>query len=93
MGMTNMPYIKKEDRKRLAYTDNKHPQTAGELNYLITILVQRYIKEKGICYQSFNDVVGALEGCKLELTRRFTNSYEDEKILQNGDVNIIGGNF
>lgn len=88
-----MPYIKSEDRKRLAHFDNQHPQTAGELNYLITLLIQRYVKEKGICYQSFNDVVGAMECSKMELTRRFINKYEEEKIEQNGDVNIIGGTF
>ena len=88
-----MPYIKKEDRKRLAHFDNQHPQTAGELNYLLTLLVQSYVKEKGICYQSFNDAVGALAGCQAEFTRRFINQYEDEKILQNGDVKVIGDNF
>jgi len=81
-----MPYIKPEDRKKLAEQDTKHPETAGELNYLITTMALRYVREKGICYQSYNDVMGVLEGAKLELYRRSIAPYEEEKIMQNGDV-------
>lgn len=82
-----MPYIDGEHRKLFEYQGNyQHPRTAGELNYLITMMVDKYVKEKGVNYQSYNDVMGALEGCKLELYRRRISPYEDEKILQNGDV-------
>jgi hypothetical protein len=37
-------------------------------------------------YQHFNDVLGALEGAKLELYRRRIAPYEDTKIVENGDV-------
>lgn len=82
-----MPYIADDKRKEFDFQGNyTHPRTAGELNYLITMMVDRYVKEKGINYQSYNDAIGALEGCKLELYRRRVSPYEDEKILQNGDV-------
>jgi len=78
-----MPYIKKEDRKKLL--DSK-PQNTGELNYCITFLLTEYLETKGEKYQTYNDMVGALECAKLELYRRKIGKYEDEKIESNGDV-------
>ena len=81
-----MPYIKGEDRKKLAFRDNRHPENAGELNYLFTKLALQYIVDKGKKYQHYNDIIGALEGCKLELYRRSIVPYENMKIIENGDV-------
>lgn len=81
-----MPYIKTEDRIRLDITLNDTPKNAGELNYLLTKLCIDYFYSNGARYQQINDVVGALEGCKLEFYRRLAAPYEDEKITQNGDV-------
>jgi hypothetical protein len=50
------------------------------------MICQDYIKDKGLSYQTLNDVLGALEGCKLELYRRQVAPYEDKKIQANGDV-------
>ena len=83
-----MPYIKKEDRKKLHFRSNRHPETVGELNYCITKLIHQYLRDKGICYQHYNDVIGALEGAKLELYRRYASVYEDSKISENGDVSL-----
>ena len=58
----------------------------GELNYLFTRLIQRYIKCQGESYTTYNDVIGALEACKLELYRRRVSWYEELKITENGDV-------
>ena len=87
-----MPYIKREQRdifrelpKDLGYRcDN-----AGELNYVFTVIVQNYLRDKGLNYQNINDCIGALEGCKLELYRRIAAPYEDTKIDENGDVKEI----
>ena len=80
-----MPYIEDIDKEML---DNgtKHPIGAGELNYKITRLLQEYLKWNKVSYQSFNDIMGALEGAKLEIYRRKIAPYEDEKIKKNGDV-------
>jgi hypothetical protein len=40
----------------------------------------------GLSYQTINDIVGALEGAKLEFYRRVAVPYEDKKIIENGDV-------
>lgn len=83
-----MPYIHPADRLR--FTDALNalpvPSTPGELNYLLTELAHRYVNANGQDYQSFNDVLGALEGAKLELYRRRIAPYEDQKMLHNGDV-------
>jgi len=85
-----MPYIKKELRKKFKgllneICDSATPQNAGELNYFITKIVHTYLQNHP-GYQGANDVMGALEGVKLELYRRIIAEYEDEKIKENGDV-------
>lgn len=80
-----MPYIKQEDRVKFQ-TTIPVPESAGELNYLFTILAKSYWRFRGQNYQAFNDIIGALEGCKLELYRRMVAPYEDTKIEENGDV-------
>lgn len=80
-----MPYIKVERRNHLDLT-HLTPENAGELNYAITVLCRNYYMERGCRYQQVNDVLGALEGAKLEFYRRVAASYEDEKIKENGDV-------
>jgi len=81
-----MPYIEDKRRKQLAWTDCYSAQTPGELNYVITMLLQRYIKEKGESYTTYNEVMGVLQCTGLELYRRKIAEYEDEKIKENGDV-------
>lgn len=82
-----MPYIKKEDRGNFIFT-NIAPQHPGELNYCFTLISQLYLAEHGLNYQHINDVIGALECCKMELQRRIIGAYEDKKIAQNGDVMV-----
>ncbi len=80
-----MPYIKQERRKEIVAGDR--PQTAGELNFSLTILVDQYLQDKGgIRYASLNEVIGVLECAKLEAYRRLAAPYEDEKIKESGDV-------
>ncbi len=79
-----MPYIKPEDRKRM--DEGKVPQTCGELNYDFTQLIKAYVFMKGESYQTYNDIIGALEGAKLELYRRRILPYENRKMAENGDV-------
>lgn len=85
-----MPYIKPDYRKKfedsldsLRYSPFTSP---GELNYFITEICLGYLGNKGKSYQTFNDIMGALEGCKMEFYRRKVAGYEDGKIIQNGDV-------
>ena len=76
-----MPYIDAKRRSNI-----KHPKNPGELNYLFTQIIKDYIKEVGESYRSYNDCIGALQCCGLELYRRKIAPYEDKKIEANGDV-------
>jgi hypothetical protein len=79
-----MPYIYKAKRAALV-EHTRTPQTPGELNYIITSIINNYYKQYG-GYAAINDVLGALEGAKLEFYRRVVAPYEDQKIQENGDV-------
>lgn len=78
-----MPYIsnqQKEELKSIA------PRNAGELNYIFTEFINVYLLDKGLCYQTCNDIVGALDNAKHEFRRRVQDVYEDHKCETNGDV-------
>ena len=80
-----MPYIEAEARERV--DAGGAPESAGELNYAITRLVDAYLVARGgLRYAHLNEVVGALECAKLELYRRLAGPYEDAKRRETGDV-------
>ena len=85
-----MPYI--TNRKRLdesltpVLDEMDHGITTGELNYLVTKLVNHYIKRKGKSYAHINDVMGVLDCASREFYRRVVAPYEDLKMGMNGDV-------
>lgn len=80
-----MPYIRQNRRDKLAeYLEV--PQTAGELNFCFTKIIEHYLQEHGVDYANINDVIGALEGAKLEFYRRVAVPFETRKIEENGDI-------
>lgn len=84
-----MPYIKQNERRELEA--GKSPTNAGELNYAIHLLLEKYISVEGESYQTYNDMMGALEGAKLELYRRRVSNYENKKAVSNGDIDFYKG--
>jgi len=80
-----MPYIKQEDRKKFN-TSHLRPESAGELNFIISQLCAQYLKEKGLKYQYINEIVGVLECAKEKFYRRIAAPYEDTKIAEAGDI-------
>jgi len=82
-----MPYIHKNLRGMVEFkTDHLDPRTPGHLNYLFSKIAMNYLENLGESYAAYNDILGALEGAKLELYRRRVAPYEDQKIKENGDV-------
>ena len=68
---------------------------AGFVNYAVTRLLLKLLgvtdmgpvpAEGTHTYAAINEMIGALECCKLELYRRLAAPYEDAKIEQNGEV-------
>lgn len=81
-----MPYIKQERRQKLdAGLWPDYPADAGELNYVLTTVIRQYWMARKR-YAAINDIVGALDGAKMEFYRRIAAPYEDIKIAENGDV-------
>lgn len=85
-----MPYITEERREFLSNATEEEVAatdlTAGDMNYLISTLLDEWIAEKGLNYEAINTAVGVLECVKLELYRRVAAPYEDTKKETNGDV-------
>ena len=81
-----MPYINSQARKEI--DDGATPQNAGQLNYALHKVIEKYISAKGKTYQVYNDVIGALKCTEMELYRRSIAPYEDEKIRVHGDIDI-----
>lgn len=83
-----MPYVIPEQRQVISIhnAQRKRATRPGELNFLFTEVVVSYLNSQGLCYQTINDIVGALEQAKDEFRRRVVHPYEDEKIVSAGDV-------
>lgn len=82
-----MPYVKESVRKQIEpCSGRRYAETPGELNYQLTRLCFLYEQSHGYSYQTYNDIIGALEGAKLEMYRRRVAAYEDTKLNENGDV-------
>ena len=81
-----MPYIKQEMRDQFNDGLITLPSNEGEMNYVITDLLDDYLSAYGLNYANVNALVGVLECAKLELYRRIAAPYEDEKIKENGYV-------
>jgi len=84
-----MPYIILDKRKEIDALVETYGLAleAGDLNYVFTRIINNYFNNSDKRnYQAINDIIGALEGAKLEFYRRTVIPYENEKIKQNGDV-------
>lgn len=78
-----MPYIDKHIRSMVRVN---YPDIPGDLNFLITEILDKYLRDTGLNYRNINAAIGVLECAKLELYRRIAAPYEDKKIAENGDV-------
>ena len=85
-----MPYLRTMERiyfyKVVESLKNHAISSPGELNYLFTEIINQYFMNHTKNYHTINDIVGALESCKLEFYRRVAGPYEEKKIAENGEV-------
>lgn len=87
-----MPYIKKKDREKF-----KVPiaelieliQEKGELNYVTCEIVSGLILKYSIGYERISEWIDAVDGAENELRRRILDPYEELKIIENGDVELL----
>lgn len=79
-----MPYI--EQGVRASLVEGRVPSKPGELNYAISQLIKGYLAERGLSYSSINDICGVLFCLSMEFYIRIARPYEEEKLIQNGEV-------
>lgn len=87
-----MPYIKLEDRgvideQLTPLLANIHRRSEGELNYILTRIVDGWVRgNEQPSYFVYSLGLAAFEAAKLEYYRRRLAPYEDVKCAANGDV-------
>ena len=89
-----MPYVARMIRERYAETKtvtarHRPAGTPGELTYRIQQEILAYIERnpnRGLDYTTIAEVLGVLEGAKLDFNERIVQPYETRKRGQNGDV-------
>ena len=91
-----MPYIPQTRRDEINFElldDSRDeggldwtPQNAGDLNFLVTCFIDNYLLKNGTRYANINEMIGALECCRLELYRKIAAPYENLKEVENGAV-------
>lgn len=85
-----MPYIEKIMRKPLdKHINELKLNSAGQLNYVITKIIHRYLESGKINYTKLNEAIGVLECAKQELYRMVVAPYENEKLEHHGSVSDL----
>mgnify|MGYP001015716912 CR=1 FL=1 len=94
-----MPYIKEEARLELddcidnmidclthgnSLSNEEFTVILGEINYTFTRILMGSMDK--ISYPKIAMITGVLENIKQEFYRRASSSYEDKKIIENGDI-------
>ena len=89
-----MPYITSEDRKKyddklndLTFDMEAQGHVSGHVTYILYMIVARWFKAEP-SYNTICKIRGCLIGTLAEFDRRIAAPYEDQKIIENGDVNL-----
>lgn len=86
-----MPYIKQHKRdefKEILNTLGNIINTEGDLNYVITSLLVICTKKWIKSYSTLNTIMGVMSCSAQEFYRRVVAPYEDQKIKENGDIDL-----
>ena len=82
-----MPYIKQSMRPQMdsvvAQMDVAGVQANGDLNYILFAYCKHHIEPS---YNNYKNFLGELNEAAEEIRRRLLAPYEDQKIIENGDV-------
>ncbi len=82
-----MPYIKQEDRpdKNDVYEMmiSANVVANGDLNYILFKFCKYQVEPS---YNNYKNFCGELRQCATEIERKILAPYEDQKIIENGDV-------
>jgi len=100
-----MPYIPETDRYGFVSSDFSEQfcrqeigimvgqaiRNGGDLQYMLAVAINEYLKKTGLRYQYCQDILGALDGASKEFYRIVIAPYEDSKIAENGGVYTVQG--
>jgi hypothetical protein len=82
-----MPYIKKDRRTEIDCIIDlmveKGIKADGDLNYILFSFAKRFVKPS---YNNYKNYIGELNETVTEIRRKLLGIYEDEKIIENGDI-------
>ena len=86
-----MPYINQNDRAKYARVTNQiydleKIETKGDLEYLIFVLMQKFMSTREKKYSSLHETVYASMHCADEYRRRYLDKREDNAREKNGDI-------
>ena len=89
-----MPYIKQENRDIFDPLLEKIIRgvevcEVGDLNYVITRIIHKWVKTKGLQYKNLNAAIGVLDCAKMELYRMVAAPYENGKQMENGPISEL----
>jgi len=94
-----MPYITSEEREELDYSiemmvdnifnskrynSNDFSNFLGRINYCFSRVLMGVMRQ--VSYKNIAMATGVLENVKQEFYRRIASRYEDDKMLDNGDI-------
>ena len=88
-----MPYVTSEARNRLQEDTERLSnkcRTVGELNFVITVVLHRWLYDHGISYDEVNKLSGVISCVSKEFYAMVARPYEDQKIIENGDIILLG---
>ena len=89
-----MPYTTLENRRKFEPSLNDLRNSMdpnnlgkGDMTYLVYCIGLEYIKKRGgDSYTNISTAISCLNDAAEELRRKKLNPYEDDKIIENGDV-------
>ena len=86
-----MPYISNEDATKIAEEGFTETSKLGDLAFSLWSVLTAWHSgtNKNESYTNFAEVIGVLETIKLEYSRKYLFPYEDQKIEENGDLDIF----
>lgn len=77
--------VKQINSKLLFPDDPKHLwNISGDINYCVSRILGQLMGQ--VSYSKIAIITGVLENIKQEFYRRIASPYEDQKIVQNGDI-------
>lgn len=86
-----MPYVDQNSRAKYSTITNQiydleKIETKGDLEYLVFVLMKKFMSTREFRYSTLHEVVYATMHCADEYRRRYLDKREDEARETNGDI-------